>query len=61
MTQDICAPPLKLCIKYLNDLVLAHSSIRGMHHISWSSLKRYQLLEFDLSVVELIKDMPLIR
>jgi hypothetical protein len=35
----LCVLPLKLCIKYLNDLHFAHSSFlrtRGDHNISWS-------------------------
>jgi hypothetical protein len=37
--HKLCVLPLKLCIKYLNDLHLAHSSIlrtRGDHNIPWS-------------------------
>jgi hypothetical protein len=37
--HKLCVLPLKLCIKYLNDLHFAHSSIlrtRGDHNISWS-------------------------
>jgi hypothetical protein len=36
--HKLCVLPLKLCIKYLNDLHLAHSSIlrtRGDHNIPW--------------------------
>jgi hypothetical protein len=37
--HKLCVLPLKLCIKYLNDLHLAHSSVlrtRGDHTIPWS-------------------------
>ena len=37
--HKLCVLPLKLCIKYLNDLHFAHSSFlrtRGDHNISWS-------------------------
>jgi hypothetical protein len=37
--HKLCVLPLKLCIKYLNDLHLAHSSVlrtRGDHNIPWS-------------------------
>jgi hypothetical protein len=51
--HKLCVLPLKLCIKYLNDLHFAHSSVlktRGDHSIPWSrhnisiaSQKKYQL------------------
>ena len=37
--HKLCVLPLKLCIKYLNDLHFAHSSFlrtRGDHNIPWS-------------------------
>jgi hypothetical protein len=37
--HKLCVLPLKLCIKYLNDLPFAHSSVlrtRGDHSIPWS-------------------------
>jgi hypothetical protein len=37
--HKLCMLPLKLCIKYLNDLHFAHSSFlrtRGDHNIPWS-------------------------
>jgi hypothetical protein len=37
--HKLCVLPLKLCIKYLNDLHFAHSSVlrtRGVHSILWS-------------------------
>jgi hypothetical protein len=37
--HKLCVLPLKLCIKYLNDLHFAHSSVlrtRGDHSIPWS-------------------------
>jgi hypothetical protein len=37
--HKLCVLPLNLCIKYLNDLHFAHSSIlrtRGDHNIPWS-------------------------
>jgi hypothetical protein len=36
--HKLCVLPIKLCIKYLNDLHLSHSSIlrtRGDHNIPW--------------------------
>jgi ABC-type antimicrobial peptide transport system permease subunit len=37
--HKLCVLPLKMCIKSLNDLLFAHSSIirnRGDHNIPWS-------------------------
>jgi hypothetical protein len=52
VSHKLCVLPLKLCIKYLNDLHFAHSSFlrtRGDYYITWSRhtlnfiTKKYQL------------------